>query len=109
MIRRVFLVCGQKQSGKDTIGKMLRSELHTHLQSTEVMGFADPVKEIAMIMLGMPHHVAFGGEVDRRNWTKYGRDAREWLQWIGADMGRTANPYVWIHHMQRRLPRPIPR
>ena len=71
-------------------------------------------------MLGMPAHIAYGGEAERRAWKRYCRDrdactndthdactdARQWLQWIGTELGRLQiHPEVWIHRLMERAPR----
>jgi hypothetical protein len=95
----VFLVSAQLQSGKDTFSDALvRKTLGQKL------AFADPVKEVAISMLGMPSVVAYGGEAERRAWTRYGKDARQWLQWIGTELGRQQiHQDVWLHRLNERL------
>jgi hypothetical protein len=64
---------------------------------------ADPLKNVAMHLVGMPHDVAFGDNIDttererlREMWTAYGRNGRRWLQWIGTELGRDQiDPAVW--------------
>jgi hypothetical protein len=114
MAKILFLVSAQLQSGKDAFGAALRHE---------VMGvnlaFAQPVKEVAIAMLGMPGEVAYGGEAVRRAWKRYCKDrstcpnethdactdAREWLQWIGTELGRDQVHHdVWVHRLMERAP-----
>jgi hypothetical protein len=97
MKRVVFLICAQMQSGKDTFGAPLAEAL-----GADVLSFADPLKEIAVI-LGVPPRVAYGGEKERRGWKKlhksFGREAdgREWLQWLGTEFGRNqVGIDIWI-------------
>lgn len=95
----MFLICAQLQSGKDTFGRVLAKATNGIL-----CGFADPVKEVAIAMLGMPPVIAYGSETERRAWKRYGKDAREWLQWIGSEMGREmVNQDVWLNRLLERV------
>jgi hypothetical protein len=100
------------QSGKDTFGKPLARRLNG-----VAIGFADPLKEIA-VLLGMPHSVAYGGEKERRAWKKFlkakGRecDGREWLQWLGTEFGREqVGEDIWLErlleHVRARRTTPV--
>lgn len=113
-MKTIFLISAQLQSGKDAFGESLRkSALGTRL------AFADPVKEVAIALLGMPSQVAYGGEAERRAWKRYCKDkaacknanhdactdAREWLQWIGTELGRDQIHHdVWVHRLMERAP-----
>ena len=99
MRKIVFLISSQQQNGKDTFGERL-----ARWTNGITLAFADPVKEVAISMLGMPPEVAYGGEAERRAWKRYGKDAREWLRWIGTELGRAQiSPEVWIHRMIERV------
>lgn len=113
-MKTMFLVSAQLQSGKDQFGEALRKEV-----LGVGLAFAQPVKEVAIAMLGMPARVAYGGEVERRAWKRYCKDkascpnathdactdAREWLQWIGTELGRVQiDPDVWAHRLLERAP-----
>jgi hypothetical protein len=101
MNKLVFLISGQKQTGKDTVGENISRVL---IAKTHQL--ARPVKEIAQILLEMPDSVAFGGEKERRAWKKYGRDGREWLQVLGTEIGREmVHPLVWIDLLRGKVSR----
>jgi len=98
-MKTVFLICGQLQSGKDTFGQLLAKA-----GGGITIAIADPIKEVAISMLGMPSAVAYGGEKERRSWTRYGKDAREWLQWIGTELGRAQIAQeVWLDRLVERI------
>lgn len=100
----IFLILGQKQTGKDTVGEVI-----SRVVFAKVHHLADPVKEIAQILLEMPDSVAFGGEKERRAWSRWGRDGREWLQMIGTEFGRLqVHPNVWVDLLKGRVaPSPV--
>jgi hypothetical protein len=113
-MKTLFLISAQLQSGKDAFGEVLRKAV-----CGTKLAFADPVKEVAIAMLGMPSRVAHGGEAERRAWKRYCKDratcpnatheactdAREWLQWVGTELGRQQiHPEVWIHRLMERAP-----
>ena len=50
---KVILLAGPKRSGKDTCAKMIKEQLELHNQSVEIMSFADPLKQIVSIGLGI--------------------------------------------------------
>ena len=110
----MFLISAQLQSGKDAFGEALRKAI-----CATAVAFASPVKEVAIAMLGMPAAVAYGGEKVRRAWKRYCKDratcpnkthdactdAREWLQWIGTELGRGQIHHdVWVHRLMERAP-----
>lgn len=98
-MKTIFLISAQMQSGKDTFGDCLLKQT-----SGMKLAFADPVKEIAILALDMPGYVAYGGEAERRAWTKYEKDARQWLQWIGSECGRQQiDPDIWVDRMVDRI------
>jgi hypothetical protein len=99
MKKTLFLVSAQMQTGKDEFGKRLAT-----WANGQTVAYASPVKEVAIAMLGMPPSVAYGGEKERRAWKRYGKDAREWLQWIGTELGRSqVFQTVWIHRLIERI------
>lgn len=109
----LFLISAQMQSGKDEFGEALSRAF-----GCSTCAFANPVKEVAIAMVGMPSAVAYGGEKERRAWKRYCvnrktcknathdacSDAREWLQWVGTELGRDqVHKDVWIHRLLERL------
>lgn len=89
---KVILLSGQKQSGKTTFAKWA-----CQLANVVEVSFAEPLKEVARSLLGMPASVVHGDEDARRAWKRFGKDGREWLQWIGTELGREQiDPDLWL-------------
>lgn len=100
--KTIFLIVAQQEAGKDAFGNFLCARA-----GAERLAFADPVKEAAITMLGMPRSVAYGGEAERRSWSRYGRDARQWLRWIGTELGRQQiDENIWIDRLVEKVKQP---
>ena len=50
----IIQLSGRKRSGKDWTATAIKHELESHGYSVEVMSFAEPLKDIASIILDMP-------------------------------------------------------
>ena len=106
--RTVIGLFGNKQHGKDTLGKLIAKHArHQHNKRSRSFALADPVKYAAMALTGMPIEVAAPSDYDkpededtnalRMAWTYRGRNGREWLQWVGTELGREQiGDSVWI-------------
>jgi hypothetical protein len=114
LIARIVIgVFGVKQAGKDTVSLMIVQEGLLGVPGFRVrkLALADPLKHVAMHLVGMPHEVAFGDDNDvaererlRETWTAYGRNGRTWLQWIGTELGRQQiDPALWIDRTVDRI------
>lgn len=109
--RTVIGVFGNKQHGKDTTARLLHEILGGKGKRATRMALADPLKEVAVHLLGMPREIAWGHHVDialreqqRLDWNKYGKNAREWLQWLGTELGREQiDPSIWIDRTVDRI------
>jgi hypothetical protein len=93
--RVVIGVFGNKQHGKDTVASIIVSVSQQAKFRARKFALADPLKRVAMDLLGMPREVAFGSDDNieererlRLEWTAYGKNGRQWLQWIGTELGR---------------------
>ena len=93
--RKVIGIFGNKQHGKDTLARLLSTYLVDGGKRVQTFSLADPLKRAAKELLGMPVSIAFGDDSDttarekrRIEWVRYGKNAREWLQWIGTELGR---------------------
>jgi hypothetical protein len=81
----------------------LARELRERNISVVRMAFADPIKDIALHLLGMPKTVSYGTQADKENYKYYGKSARHWLQWIGTEVARNqVHPDTWIHRFVDR-------
>jgi len=105
MIRRtVIALFGHKQHGKDTVAAMLGLALQSAGYRAKQFALADPLKRVAMELLGMPAEIAFGHGVSteererlRESWTYGDKTARQWMQWIGTELVREQiNPLLWV-------------
>lgn len=102
-MKHLVLIFGNAQHGKNALGAALAAAWREQLARVELMAFADPVKRAAMALLGMPREVAYGGEEERRAWKRWGRDGREWLQWVGTEVGRNlVDRDLWVHRLVDR-------
>lgn len=62
------------------------------------MAFADPIKELAVHLLGIPLETSYGTQQDKLDYKVYDNCARHWLQWIGTEMGRNQiHKDIWVH------------
>lgn len=104
--RKVIGVFGNKQHGKDTTSHLIAEVLRERGKRALCFALADPLKQVAVHLLGMPESIAWGNgigadvarrEADRIAWTKYGKNAREWLQWLGTELGRDqVDKDIWV-------------
>jgi len=113
LIDRVVIgVFGNAQHGKDTAAKLIEQSLKDKGKRAKRLALADPLKEVAQSLLGMPAGIAWGAddgdislrEQQRLSWTKYGKNAREWLQWIGTELGREQiDDCLWVDRAVDRV------
>lgn len=104
MTRRVCVMfAGNAGMGKDTASDFLARELREREVSVTRMAFADPIKDIALHLLGIPKTVSYGTQADKENHKYYDKSARHWLQWIGTEVARNqVHPDLWIHRFVER-------
>ena len=115
LIERIVIgVFGNKQHGKDTTAHLIADALRARGKRAKCFALADPLKHVAKHLIGMPESVAWGVsadggdvaqcEAERISWTKYGRNGREWLQWIGTELGRVQiSPDLWLDRAVDRV------
>jgi len=109
MALNCYCIYGNKQNGKDTFANYLVEAVKGNLLTcgrVEVVraAFADPVKEVAVHLLGMPRDVAWGSQEQRLSWRRIDRNARQWLQWIGTELGRQQiHQNLWVRRMADRV------
>lgn len=114
LIERVVVgVFGNKQHGKDTTAHLIAEALRARGKRAFCFALADPLKHVAVHLLGMPESIAWGTglgedvarrEAERIAWNKYGRNAREWLQWIGTELGRDQiDKEIWVDRAVDRV------
>jgi hypothetical protein len=88
-VRPCFVVVfGNKGAGKDTFANALASAFGRRGIAARRTSFAEPLKLAALHLLGIPLEVSNGPQEAKESTAFYGRSAREWLQWLGTDVGR---------------------
>jgi len=101
--RLCVLFAGNAGHGKDTAADMLAQVGADKGMEVLRMAFADPIKELAVHLLGIPKSVSYGTQEDKHNYTVYGKSARHWLQWIGTEMARNqVHQDIWVHRFAER-------
>lgn len=92
MSKTIITVFGCSCAGKSTVADMLKK-----LLGASVINFADPVKEVARVMIGIPLAISHGTQDDKANTVFYDKSARAHLQWIGTEVGRDGvSNTVWV-------------
>lgn len=95
----VFVVFGNAGHGKDTLSDFIAGALFAH-GSTLRLAFADPIKETAEHLIGIPAVVSYANAAVKESTFFYGKTARHWLQWIGTEIGRQGiHEDVWAHRL----------
>ena len=101
--RLCVLFAGNSGAGKDAAADILANELESRGCSTSRTAFADPIKELAVHLLGIPKSISYGSQQDKLDFEVYGKSARQHLQWIGTEMGRNQiHTDIWIHRFVER-------
>lgn len=88
---------GKARAGKTTVGKILESEFEYKRYA-----MADQIREA--IVHGLPFVTEWQLRQGKQsNIPEIGVTGRELLQKMGHEWGRTLNPNMWIHAIQRRI------
>lgn len=91
-MKTIIPIFGNAGHGKSTVAKII-----SDLTGGSVRNFADPLKEVAKAMIGIPLSVSHGSQEDKENTMFYGKSARQHLQWIGTEVGKDGvHPSVWV-------------
>ena len=93
---------GRKRVGKSTISRIIQ-------QRYQFVGaaFADPVYEIASVLLGFDARSVPSEAKEDKFPSLQMKSLRQVLQWIGTEFGRDmVGPDLWTFHMNKRLRRP---
>lgn len=85
----VITISGKAQHGKDTIAKIIKTELEKRDKRVVIIGFGDYLKFIASKYYGYK-----GDEF------KHEPEQRHLLQYIGTEVVRSRNPYFWRNIVQ---------
>jgi len=101
--RLCVLFAGNAGHGKDTAADMLAEAAEERGLSALRMAFADPIKEMAVPLLGIPLEVSYGSQQDKLDHKVYDKSARHWLQWLGTDMARNMiHTDIWLHRFTEK-------
>jgi len=101
----VFVVVfGNSANGKDTFADALARRLEGSGRGMALRcAFADPLKEAARHLIGIPSCVSYGRAAVKEHTFFYAKTARHWLQWLGTEIGRMQiHPDVWVHRLADR-------
>jgi len=97
---KVILIAGKKRSGKDTFADMLSKEFEALGKTVEISKFADPMKRILAVTLGVTEEQL----EDMKNNSQYAH--RKYLQRFGSE---GMKPYfgddVWVKLMNKKIDR----
>lgn len=107
-------ICGKSNSGKNTLSKLLRKEIKNNLglniPRTKYIAFADPIKEMALIMFPqIPRKFFFGSSEYRAEIIpgafKDGNPltVRQLLLDLGTEIGRSYKKTVWLDVFNHRI------
>jgi molybdopterin-guanine dinucleotide biosynthesis protein len=96
---------GFKGSGKTTLAKRLQDSFLAY--STCKMGFADPIKWIAVELLGLDKKAVYGTDEEKNAVTRFVRrgkpmTVRQVLQMVGQ-VGRMLDENLWVDTLLRRV------
>lgn len=81
-MKKVILISGKAQNGKDTVANILREVLHENGERVLVTHYADLLKYICRNYFG------WDGNKDEQG--------RQMLQYVGTDVIRKQNPTLWV-------------
>jgi len=96
-LSKVVLIAGRKRSGKDTFAKCLKHSYAEAGQSVAILSFADPLKDIMSITLGMTH-----AQLDTAK--NSNPTYRGYLQRFGTEaMKKYFGDAVWVDIMRKRI------
>jgi hypothetical protein len=90
----VIAIFGCLGAGKDTFCNMVDEKVGGRAKVLS-LGFSDGIKDVGLHLVGIPHHVSHGSQADKLGWTRHGKTARAWLQWIGKFARDHVHPEVW--------------
>jgi len=104
MNRPTFVVVfGNSDNGKDSLADEIAVQLNMRGQTAVRCAFADPLKETALSLLGIPLEVSYANASVKESTSYYGSTVRYWLQWLGTEVGRDQiHRDVWVHRLADR-------
>jgi hypothetical protein len=115
---RIIGLYGSKGVGKDFVGSVIREVVEERPRSmAETMALADPIKQFAIDLLGIPYEQAYGSDEDKNTITSYSwasmpfkhdkkgqMTVREIIQAVGTELGRDVwGSEIWVNAMHKRI------
>lgn len=129
MTKRILVICGRKQSGKDTLGNFLVSNATELFGSGFIVrkfGFADPLKDMVSELFRVPLKWMYGSDEGKNRLTEvrwghlphfpqlaevgkaHGGErltVRELLQQFGTEIVRRMDWNAWVNALYRKIER----
>ena len=95
-MKAIIVIFGNSGAGKDTLADFLKARL----PDSDRMSFAWNLKQAAFHLLGIPDNVSFGTQEQKLSFLAYGKNARQWLQWLGTEVGRNMiHLDIWVDRL----------
>lgn len=88
-MKKVILISGKAQNGKDTVANILREVLHENGERVLVTHYADLLKYICR------NYFEWDGKKDEKG--------RRMLQYVGTEVIRRQNPTLWVDFVSMML------
>ncbi len=113
-------ISGKKQSGKSSLTKYIRDNLHllTKYKTINIYSYADEVKNMCCNIMGLTSQQCWGTDDDKNSITKYRFEnmpefkdgmptglmtARQVLQHVGTNIFRKMDPNIWVYATIRKI------
>jgi len=108
-------ICGKRNSGKNTVARMCEDEIRQKLgnklfNGVYHMAFADPIKEIALLMFPNTNTLCLWGSSNERSTVipdafKNGSPLtyRQLLMDLGTEVGRAYDANIWVNNFDYHL------
>ena len=97
-------ITGTKGAGKDTLASSLIRMGGKRGVDVRRVAFADKLKEICADLFGLTHLQLHGDMASKEAIdARWGMSAREILQKMGTEVGRSVHPDVWIRYVMRQI------
>jgi hypothetical protein len=98
----IFVISGKARSGKDLSAKLLAKLLKSKNRKVKILAYADELKNILFSCFRLTNDDLYGNNKERKlkhlSDGKYGVwTPRKLMQYIGTDVFRLIDPYVWIN------------
>jgi hypothetical protein len=99
---KIIGISGYARVGKDTAATYIRGKLPNY----EIASFADPIKAMLKVGLGMTHEQMYGNEIREEIDERYGCTPRMLMQTLGTEWGRNMiDQNIWVQAMLAHIDR----